>query len=169
MRQVCLSAAVSLDGFITGPNGEIDWIVMDPDIDFEALFARYDTVLMGRKSYEEAQKLGGMPGLETIVFSRTLRQENCPGVTVSADPAATVADLKSKPGKDIWLFGGAEIYRQMFELGLVDWVQLAIEPVLLGRGLALAPETNVRTKLRLVSQRHYEKSGAMLLDYEVVR
>lgn len=170
MRQVCLSAAVSLDGFITGPNGEIDWIVMDPDIDFGTLFSRYDTVLMGRKSYEESLKMGGgMPGLQTYVFSKTLRQEDCPKVIVSQDPAASVAELKATPGKDIWLFGGSVLFGEMFELGLVDHVQLAIVPVLLGSGLPLASGATVRTKFKLVSHKLYEKTGTMMLDYEVVR
>lgn len=114
MRRVRFSAAMSLDGYIAGPNGEYDWIVMDPDIDFGALMASFDTLLMGRKSYEAARAQGGgggMPGMESYVFSRTLRQKDCRGVTVSDDPAGTVAALEAKPGKDIWLFGGARSSR----------------------------------------------------------
>ena len=67
MRRVRYSVAVSLDGYIAGPKGEYDWIVMDPDIDFGALFKEFDTVLTGRKSYEAARKQGGggaMPGMQ---------------------------------------------------------------------------------------------------------
>ncbi len=109
MRRVCYSVAMSLDGYIVGPNGEIDWIVVDPEIDFGVLFKDFDTVLMGRKSYEAAGAGGEMPGMQTFVFSSTLRQADCSGVTVSADPGDTVRGLKARSGKDIWLFGGRTI------------------------------------------------------------
>ncbi|NOT42653.1 MAG: dihydrofolate reductase, partial [Alphaproteobacteria bacterium] len=75
MRRVRYSVAMSLDGFIAGPNGEHDWIVMDPEIDLRALMGAFDAVLMGRKTYEASRghKGGGMPGMSAIVFSRTLR------------------------------------------------------------------------------------------------
>ena len=114
MRPVCYSVAISLDGYIAGPNGEIDWIVVDPEIDFGALFAGFDTVLLGRKSYEAARKQGGgggMPGMKSYVFSNTLRQGDCPGATLSNDPRETVGALKQGPGKAIWLFGGGGLFR----------------------------------------------------------
>lgn len=165
-RTVRLSAAVSLDGFITGPGGEIDWIPMDPDIDFGALFAGYDTVLMGRKSYEDALGMGGGPwnGMETIVFSHTLSEAK--GARVSSDVAGTVAELKAGPGKDIWLFGGGSLFRSMLDLGLVDEIQVAVVPVLLGGGVPLLP-TPGRAKLRLLSQRHYPRTDLLMLEYAV--
>ena len=71
---------MSLDGFIAGPNGEIDWIVMDPDIDFGALMASFDTILLGRKTYEVTKQTGGgsLMGMASYVFSRTLKPEDCP-------------------------------------------------------------------------------------------
>ena len=93
MRRVRFSVAVSLDGCIAGPNGEFDWILMDPDIDFGALMGAFDTVLLGRKTYEmtRQQAGSGMPGMQVYVFSRTLRQEDCSGVTVSSTLKETVA------------------------------------------------------------------------------
>ena len=88
MRKVVYSVAMSLDGYVAGPNGEADWITMDPEIDFAALFARFDTVLMGRKTYEQVRAMGGgeaMPGVTSIVASRTLKPEDCPGATVIGD------------------------------------------------------------------------------------
>lgn len=170
MRTLRLSAAMSLDGYIAGPNGEADWIVMDPDIDFGAMFARYDTLLMGRRSYEAAKAQGGSggwPGMKSFVCSRTLRPEDCPGVTVTADPAATLAEIRSWPGNDIWLFGGGDLFRSLLALGLVDEVEVAIVPVLLGAGLPLLPAPADRASLRLTSQRHFEKTGTMLLEYLV--
>jgi dihydrofolate reductase len=169
MRHVCLSVAMSLDGYIAGPNGEYDWIPMDPDIDFPALFGRFDTVVLGRKSYE-ASKRQGHPatGLPTFVFSHTLRQEDCPGVTVSADPAAVIAGLKGTPGRDVWLFGGGSLFRSLLDLGLVDRVQAAIVPVLLGGGVALLPAPAPRARLRLLDHRIYPKTGTILMEYEVI-
>lgn len=168
MRRVRLSVAMSVDGYIAGPNGESDWIVMDPDIDFETLMHSFDTVLLGRKSYEAAGMGGGMPGMEAIVFSRSLRQEDVRGVTVSDDVPGTVSALKEAPGKDIWLFGGGELFRSMLELGLVDSIELAVIPVLLGGGIPLLPQPASRTLLTLVGQHLYPKTGTSFLTYEPV-
>ena len=109
-RQLRYHVAVSLDGFIAGPNGEADWIVMDPSIDFDALFREFDTAVMGRKTYEVVTAQGGsgsMTGLEVVVFSRTLPSSTRQGVRiVNEDPREVVPALKAKPGRDIWLFGG---------------------------------------------------------------
>ena len=169
MRSVCYSAAVSLDGYIAGPNGEADWIVMDPEIDFKQLFARFDTLLLGRKSYAAARQQGGagMPGMKSYVFSTTLRPAECPGATVSQDPGETVRALKQQPGKDIWLFGGGSLFRSLLELGLVDQVQVGIVPVLLGDGLPLVEHPAQRASLKLTKHRVYAKTGTVLLDYDV--
>ncbi|HKH49022.1 MAG TPA: dihydrofolate reductase family protein [Thermoanaerobaculia bacterium] len=171
MRRVRYSVAMSLDGYIAGPNGEFDWIVMDPDIDFGELFKEFDTLLMGRKSYEAVRQQeggGGMPGLASYVFSRTLRPEDCPGVTLSANLRETVAELKQAPGKDIWLFGGGSLFRSLLELGLVDAVEVAVVPVLLGGGLPLLPSPAKTAKLRLTKHRVYEKTGTVSLEYAVL-
>jgi dihydrofolate reductase len=170
MRRVRYSVAMSLDGYIAGPQGEYDWILMDPDIDFGALFKDFDTLLMGRKSYEVVRQQGeggAMPGMKAIVFSRTLRQADHPKVTVSHDPEATVRSLKASTGKDIWLFGGGSLFRSLLDLGLVDSVEVAIIPVVLGAGVPFLPSPAKRTKLSLTSQRVYEKTGTVLLAYGV--
>jgi dihydrofolate reductase len=169
MRQVRYSVAMSLDGFIAGPKGEFDWITMDPDIDFQALFSGYDTVLMGRKSYEAARQQGGggMPGMQAYVFSRTLRPADCPGVILSDNPRETVTALKAKPGKNIWLFGGGSLFRSLLQFGLVDSVEVAIIPVLLGGGVPFLPPPATLTTLKLVKHRIYEKTGTVLLEYAV--
>ncbi|HEX7052008.1 MAG TPA: dihydrofolate reductase [Longimicrobiales bacterium] len=109
MRRIRYQVACSLDGYIAGPNDEHDWIVMDPDIDFQALLGQYDTVLMGRRSFELFGG-GASPGMKTFVFSRTLRQQDHPGVTIVAEGVRElVQDLRASAGKDIWLFGGGEL------------------------------------------------------------
>jgi len=168
-RRVRLSVAMSLDGFIAGPNGEYDWIPMDPEVDFAEMFSGFDTVLMGRRSYEAALALGqvGMPGMRVIVFSRSLRQEDHPDVTISRSPAASIRELQTAPGKDLWLYGGGELFRSVLEAGLVDQLEIAVVPVLLGAGLPLLPGGALQTRLSLVSHRVYGTSGMALHTYAV--
>ena len=170
-RRVRYSVAMSLDGFIAGSNGEFDWILMDPDIDFGSLFEEFDTILMGRKTYEftRQQPGPGMADIEVFVFSQTLQQSECAGVTVERDPAETVASLKKEPGKDLWLFGGGLLFRSLLDLGLVDTVEVAIIPVLLGRGVPLLPPGSGRTTLALERHRVYPKTGTVSLQYAVMR
>jgi dihydrofolate reductase len=171
MRRLRYQVATSLDGYIAGPNGEFDWIVMDPDIDFAALFAQFDTAVMGRKTFLTTMQQGGdgaMPGVDVVVFSRTLRQQDHPAVKiVNSDPGAYVSALKQKPGKDIWLYGGGELFRTLLEAGVVDSVEPAVVPVLLGGGIRMLPPTATRAKLSLTNHRLYPKSGIMLLEYAV--
>ena len=110
-RRLRYQVAMSLDGFIAGPNGEYDWIVMDRSIDFAALYKEFDTAVMGRKTYETAAAQGvngSMPGIDVVVCSRTLAAAvPVKGVRIVNDDAAeVVAALKAKSGGDIWLFGG---------------------------------------------------------------
>ena len=169
MRRVRYVVAMSLDGYIAGPNGEADWIIMDPDIDFRALFEQFDTFLLGRRTFEGMGGAGGQQGAQTIVFSRTLRQQDYPNLTiVSENPEQALADLRSKPGKDIWLFGGGLLFRSLLEARLVDAVEVAVVPVLLGEGIPLLPPrpSSERVTLKLASNRVY-KSGIVSLEYTV--
>jgi dihydrofolate reductase len=142
---------------------------MDPDIDFGALMAQYDTYLMGRKTYEMSQ--GGpslAKGTRVVVFSTTMRPEDHPGVTVvSEDVAETCRKLKEEPGKDIWLFGGGELFASLLDAGVVDTVEIAVIPVLLGGGVPMLPGPAARRSLELTGHRVYPKSGIVLLEYAV--
>lgn len=170
-RRVRYQVACSLDGYIAGPKGEYDWIIMDPDIDFGSLFAQFDTFLMGRATYELMIANGETyPGKEVIVFSRTLRQEDHPGVTVIADGIREKIDaLRALPGKDIWLYGGGKLFHSLMELECVDTIEPAVIPVIIGDGIPMIPQSTGRHSLKLTGQRVYEKSGTVFLEYEVVR
>jgi len=171
MKRIVYSVAASLDGYIAGPNGEFDWIFIDPDIDFDAIYAKFDTLVMGRKSYEVTHAEGGgaMFGMDTYIFSRTLRQSDCPGVTVvSEDPKDTLTAMKEKPGKDIWLFGGGSLFHSLLDFGIVDSLEVAIIPMLLGSGVPLLPTRGTRAELKLTSYEVYQKTGTVFLEYAVI-
>lgn len=171
MPRIRYQVAMSLDGYIAGPKGEADWIIMDPDIDFEALFAQFDTFLMGRRTFEVAGGGGGSAasGAKTVVFSRTLRPEDHPDVTIIPEvSAATVAPIRAQALKDIWLFGGGTLFRNFLDAGLVDTVELAVVPVLLGGGVPLLPHPARQAKLTLTGHRIYN-TGIVLLEYTVKR
>jgi dihydrofolate reductase len=174
MRRIIYSVAMSLDGFIAGPKGEADWIIMDPDIDFNALFDQFDAVLIGRRSFEAMtrgkKKAGAMPGMKTFVFSRTLRQEDYPKVTIVGENVEeTLTALKAESGKDVWLFGGGLLFRSLLDLGLVDAVGVGVIPVLLGEGIPLLPSPASQAKLKLTSHKVYPKTGILGLEYEVLK
>lgn len=172
MRKVVYGGAMSLDGFIAGPNGEYDWIVMDPDIDFAAAMSRFDTFLIGRKTFDVMRRAGNAappsPGIQNIVFSRTLRPEDCPEATLSHDAEGVVADLRARPGKDIALFGGGELFRSLLAAGLVDEVSVSVIPVLLGGGIPFLPSPAGRARLKLKKHLVYTKSGTVGLEYDIV-
>ena len=169
-RRLRYGVAVSLDGFIAGPNGEGDWIVMDPSIDFAAMYKEFDTAVMGRKTYEVITASGGhgeMPGLDVVVFSRTLPPAAYPGVRiVDHDPREVVAALKAKKGLDIWLYGGGSLFRLLLDARLVDTVEVAVIPVLLGAGVPLLPP-GASTKLVLSDQKTLPRTGIVVLSYAV--
>ena len=175
MRKIRYAVAMSLDGHIAGPNGEYDWIGTDPEVDFAAFWSQFDTLLMGRRTFELAVRTRGeaaftaFTGVTSIVFSRTLKPQEHPHVTVMPELNADwVRDLKAQSGKDIWLFGGGDLFRSFFDSGLVDAVEVAVVPVLLGAGIPLLPPPYSPTKLRLISH-HLYRSGRMSLAYEVQR
>ena len=170
MPRLRYSVAASLDGFIAGPGGEFDWIVVDPEIDFAAMYAGYSGLVMGRKSYDVFVATGGAPGpsLPTYVCSRTMPEGERDGVIVLGDAVSHLRELKKAPGdKPLWLWGGGELFRQCAEAGLVDGVEVAVIPILLGGGIPLLPTPGPRLTLNLRSHVLYSQTGTVVLSYDV--
>jgi len=193
MRTITYGGAVSLDGFLAGADGSIDWLHFSPDV--QRVMADYwksvDTILMGRKTYAVAAAQSGgakskakpsaksgaktrqrrttrEPAMRTYVFSRTLDPIDQPGVElVRTDAAAFVRDLKARPGKNICLMGGGELAQSLLAADLVDEVGLNIHPVLLGAGVPVFRDPGQRVRLTLTECRTLD-GGCVLASYRVL-
>lgn len=171
MRRLRYNVAMSLDGYIATESGGYDWIVMDPSIDFPALFEQFDLFVMGRKTYEVMAAMGKdnpLLGSKVVVASRTLKASPEAGITVLREGVAeAVAAFKAAEGKDIWLFGGGELFATLLKASLVDTVEVGVMPVVLGGGIPLvAPPVGTR-RLQLTVCRNLP-SGIVMLEYDVL-
>jgi dihydrofolate reductase len=186
MRTVTYGGAVSLDGFLAGVDGSIDWLHFSKDV--QQVMTDYwkdvDTILMGRKTYEvsiamrpsSAMKPAKAksakrkePAMRTYVFSRTLKTIDDPGVELVAfDAADFVRDLKRRPGKGICLMGGGELAQSLLAASLVDEVGFNIHPILLGSGIPAFRDPGHRLKLTLTECRQLD-GGCILATYKVLQ
>ncbi len=170
MRKLVLYIATSLDGYIAGPSGEIDWLFADQDYGYREFFAGVDTVLMGRKTYEQALSFGEYPyqGTRGFVFSRARRTPDENVTFVSSDVASLVSGLKRASGKNIWLVGGGEIVAECVRHDLIDEFILFVHPIILGAGIPLFPPGLPRRPLKLVRSGSFS-SGLVQISYERAR
>ena len=174
MRIVTYGGACSLDGFIVGPNGALDWLRSSKDAEMimSAYWKSIDTLVMGRKTWEVAASyMGGDrdAGLTSYVFSRTLRSIDRPGVhLVSTDPGDFVQELKHKSGKGICVFGGGDFARSLFEADVIDEVGFNVHPVLLGSGVPGLLDAHRRIDLELKECRELQ-GGCVYVLYRVKR
>ena len=169
MRKILLQLAVSLDGYIEGPNGEFDWCFTEQDYGMSDFFKRIDSVFYGRKSYQlvlsmETEAPPGFPKLKEYVFSNSLDRVREGAVLINDDIKTEVEKIKNDKGKDIWLFGGAELISSLVNLQLVDEIILAVHPVILGAGKALFKDISNRTWLTLTDHKIYP-DGLVFLTY----
>ncbi|MEK4689201.1 dihydrofolate reductase family protein [Bacillus sp. FSL W8-1202] len=132
-RRIILDLAVTLDGFIEGKNGEVDWCIMDPDMGF------------------------------TDFFSRTQNEIDNQAVFINDNILEEVNKLKKKSGKDIWLYGGASIITTFINLGLVDEFRLSIHPVVLGEGKPLFIDVKQRINLKMVNTRTFSSGVVQIV------
>ncbi|MBO9683321.1 MAG: dihydrofolate reductase [Flavisolibacter sp.] len=170
MRKIILQVAVSLDGFIEGPNGEIDWCFTDQDYGLKDFFTQIDTLFMGRKTYELMLRMGdeataGFPKFKQYIFSTTL-DEVKDGIVIRKNIQSEVEKIKNEEGKDIWLFGGGELTSSLMNLQLVDEIWLAVHPVILSGGKPTFPHLKGRVNLKLLDTKTYS-TGLVFLKYSL--
>jgi dihydrofolate reductase len=183
MRKVIVNLAVSLDGFIEGANGELDWLVRGEEVDFgdilNEIISDKDIIFYGRVSYDkwgnyqpeenaspktkEAYKL--MHEKTKYVFSRTKQDDHTNAIFINSNIKERVLEIIQQPGKNIWLYGGAKLVTTFLNLDLIDEYRLAVHPVILGKGKPLFQNVEDRHRLILVEVKGY-KSGVILMTYK---
>lgn len=178
MRKVVLDLAVTLDGFIEGANGEIDWCIMDDDMDFDGFLSTIDTIFYGRVSYDawgnfqpdanasqtELNLWQSVHSKKKYVFSHQHREDGN-ATYISSDIINEVARLKQQEGKNIWLYGGASLIKTFIRSGLIDVYRMSVHPVALGAGKPLFENLQERLNLKLINTNVF-KSGVVQLIYE---
>ncbi|SOC09463.1 dihydrofolate reductase [Ureibacillus xyleni] len=179
-RKVVLDLAVTLDGFIEGKNGEVDWCIMDPGMEFLDFLNGIDIIFYGRKSYDlwgqftpetdapvfEIELWKAVHSKEKYVFSKTQKGADSKAIFINDQLVEEVNKLKSVTGKDIWLYGGANLITTFLQLGLVDEFRLSIHPVILGDGKPLFVGLQNRLNLKLVKTKRFS-SGVVQLIYHL--
>lgn len=169
MRKLILNLALSLDGYIEGRNGEYDWCFTDQDYGVADFLEQIDALLMGRKTFETLQKSGADPfaSKHKYIVSRTLASLPSGATVIADDFINAIRKLKHSAGKDIWLFGGAQLSDALLDEELIDEFQLAIHPLLLGDGRRLFRQRSNRLNLELTDCKQYS-SGLVQLFYKPV-
>lgn len=184
MRRIILDVAVTLDGYIEGCNGEIDWLKLETGADFgdvlsEILF-NVDLIFYGRVSYDlwgnyqppanSSEKLKRvyqvLHSKKKYVFSGSKKEGNA--IFINSDIYNKVSAIKQEPGGDIWLYGGSKLVTTFINLGLIDVFRLAVYPVLLGKGKSLFNDLQNKIKLQL-DEMETSDSGVVVLKYILVK
>lgn len=180
MRKVIFESAVSMDGFIEGPKGELDWLMFEQSgCDAYHLFSRFDTIFYGRRAYErlgisgvvpddlpggQRQFLSAASHMRKYVFSRVAKHVPGNGMVITENIEREVKRIREEEGKNIWLFGGADILKTFAELDLVDDYFLRVHPVLLRSGKRLFEGRQKPDDLILINKDHLD-SGVVKLHY----
>ncbi|MES2894048.1 MAG: dihydrofolate reductase family protein [Bacteroidota bacterium] len=186
MRKIILTVATTLDGFIEGPHGELDWLMKDPSVDFadilNEILLDVDAIFYGRVSYE----LWGnyRPGPEAsdrlkaayelqhskqkYVFSRTIGNDDTQAIFLNGDLEKNVRQILKQRGKNIWLYGGANLLTQFINLGLVDIYRMAVHPVLIGAGKPLFQNVQQQVNLRL-EKATTSATGVVVMSYNFIK
>jgi len=181
MKKVILDLAVTLDGFIEGPNGEIDWCIMDEDMDFDGFLSSIDTIFYGRVSYdswgnyqpdenanpEEKKLWEAVHSKNKYVFSSQNREDE-KATFINSDISEKVEEIKKQGGKNIWLYGGASLIKTFINSNLIDVYRISVHPIALGKGKPLFEDLKERLNLKLIQTNTF-KSGVVQLIYEPVK
>ena len=174
-RRIIVYIATSADGYIARSDGSVDWLdrPMPKGGYGMAAFARsIDTILWGRKTYDFAAKMGGVGDYGKVkhyAFSRHPPSDPLPGVNFVTEPIPEFArKLKTDPGKNIWMMGGAEIIASFLDEGAVDEFSIHVIPVMIGEGIPLVAPRHRTIPLKLISTRSFP-DGVVHLHYSVHR
>jgi len=189
MRNLIFSMHTSLDGFVAGLNGEMDWININDEIfDFVATITdKADTALYGRVTYEMMQNYWPTAGqhpnaskhdkehsawynkVSKIVLSKTINEKGLDNTTVISDQLAeNINKIKKQEGKNILIFGSPSASHSLLSNGLIDEFWLFINPVLLGQGMPLFKDVNEKIKLKLIESKTFT-CGVIALHYLIKR
>ena len=171
MTQTILYIAASVDGYIAGPNGEIDWLSLvdreGEDYGYDAFYASVDAIVSGSKTYELAASFGQWPypGKPTFVFTRRpLKSDRDDVFFLSEEVDSAMEKIKAQGFQRVWLLGGGELVRSFLQHGLIDEYIISTIPVVLGAGIQLFPPPVPEQRLELISSRQYE-SGLVQVHY----
>ncbi|GCE14545.1 dihydrofolate reductase family protein [Tengunoibacter tsumagoiensis] len=181
MRKVIVFVMVTLDGFFSGPDGELDWHVVDEEFNNFAneQLASVDTLLFGRVTYQSMASYWPTSGVleddpiiahkmntfSKIVFSRTLEQAEWENTRLVKDHLAEeILQLKQQPGKDLIIFGSSTLSASLLNLGLIDELRIMVNPVVLGKGQPLFKGIEEKLPLTRFDTRTFQ-SGNVLLFY----
>ncbi|MFD0749705.1 dihydrofolate reductase family protein [Mucilaginibacter calamicampi] len=186
MRNLIFFMHTSLDGFVGGPNGEMNWITINDEIFdlVDTMTPNADTALYGRVTYEMMQAYWPTAAdnpnasrhtiahaawysqVNKVVLSTTLSQEGLVNTTVIGDHLAdNINDLKNRDGKDILIFGSPRASHSLLKEGLVDEFWLFVNPVLLGQGIPLFKDVPAITKLNLIETKTFA-CGVVAMHYQ---
>lgn len=179
MRKVIFESSVSLDGYVGGPDGDVEWLAAH-GTDVRDFLSAFDTAFFGRKTYEtigamwiartartqaERDFLYALYGMRKYVFSRSLKHVQGNGMVISKDLEAEVRRIRDEEGKDIWFRGGPDLLVTFKELDLVDEYVITVHPVLLHSGKALFSIKQTRHGNLVLVDKQVFASGAMVLHY----
>ncbi|MCX2679782.1 dihydrofolate reductase family protein [Galbibacter sp. EGI 63066] len=182
MSKIILDLTTTLDGYISGPDSEIDWIVEDDSTDFgdilSEILSGIDAIFYGRVSYElwgnyqppeqASAKLKEAYGLlhskTKYVFSKTMESDHTNAIFIKSDIEKSVLEIKKNQKGNIWLYGGGKLITTFINLGLIDVYRLSIQPVILGNGIPLFKDITQQVGLELIETKK-SKSGVVLLIY----
>lgn len=165
MRKILLNLCTSIDGFIEGANGEIDWCFTDQDYGMKDFLNRIDTIFIGRKSYEQLKEMAAdaFSDKEMVVFTKN-EDYLCKDRVFSKGIASLIQSELASEGKDIWLFGGAELTNELLSYDLVHEMIISVHPLILGGGKPLFNSTGSRIHFELKDARTYS-SGLVQQHY----
>ena len=170
MKNIILYIASSLDGFIARTDGSVDWLFSDQDYGYQEFYNSIDTVVMGRKTYEQARSFEEHPfaGKSFFVFSRSMTRSPEKNVNFIDDTIPDfIGKIKRKSRTNIWLVGGAELIEIFLNRNSINFLILSIHPIILGKGIPLFKNLKREVNLKLRQSVSFE-SGLVQLHYKIL-